>query len=84
MIDDISDLKSRTVNPLENDSSLGTSSEFNQRGSVGDRELDDIDPGVAMASHNIGMDFMKEKTYDWGIIPNISPNINNRAKMDKD
>ena len=63
IVEDISDIKTRTVNPLENDSSFDASgSSFN--GSRSD--INEIDHGVKMeASHNIGQDIMKERTYNF-------------------
>jgi len=58
----VSDIKTRTVNPMENDSEFSASgSSFN--GSRSD--IGHIDHGVNAASHNIGMDLMKERTYNF-------------------
>ena len=65
-MEDVSDIKTRTVNPLENDSSWDDSgSSFNA--SRSDIDVDyRVNPTAMVASHNIGMDFMKERTYNFG------------------
>ena len=70
-IENVSDIKTRTVNPLMNDSSFEASgSSFN--GSRSD--IGDVDHGIQEPSHNLAQDLMMEKTY------NLKPD-NFKAKM---